>query len=181
MPAGRQLPDAATAKPPPAAKQAKLASLAAGVPPTVSMTPPLAASGPAASTAAPHVSGAAASVGEAAASAPPSSSAAARDGASADSLRDYRMALAIEARRFKRYPPLARERGWQGTAEAAVTGSSVGAPLVSLQRSSGHAALDEQTLDMVRRATLATPLPEALRGRDFRVLLPVRFSLDDDQ
>lgn len=90
------------------------------------------------------------------------------------------MALAIEAKRFKRYPPLARERGWEGIAEASVNVSKLAEPRVSLERSSGYAVLDEQTLEMVRRAAHATPLPEALRGRDIRVLLPVRFSLDSD-
>lgn len=157
-------------------------------PANVSLTTPAASPvrhAPAAASAlAAHATGAAAGAagaGEATVTAPASSNASAREGVSSDALRDYRMALAIEARRFKRYPPLARERGWEGTAEAAVTAITPGAPQVSLQRSSGYAALDEQTLDMLRRAALATPLPEALRGRDFRVVLPVRFSLDDDQ
>ncbi|WP_184414955.1 energy transducer TonB [Rhodocyclus tenuis] len=104
----------------------------------------------------------------------------ARDGASADALREYRVALAIEAKRFKRYPPLARERGWEGIAEVSVSAGKLTEPRVSLERSSGYAVLDEQTLEMLRRAAHATPLPEALRGRDFRVVLPVRFSLDSD-
>ncbi|HET7776889.1 MAG TPA: hypothetical protein VFK74_11010, partial [Azospira sp.] len=40
-----------------------------------------------------------------------------REGSSGDALRQYRLALALEARRFKRYPRLARERGWEGTVE----------------------------------------------------------------
>lgn len=102
-----------------------------------------------------------------------------RDGVSPDALREYRMGLAIEARRFKRYPPLARERGWEGTVEAAVSGGGLAPPRVSLERSSGYPVLDEQTLDMVRRAASNTPVPEALRGREFRIVLPVRFSLDE--
>jgi len=153
-------------------------------PANVSLTTPAASPvrhAPAAASAlAAHATGAA-SAGDATVTAPASSNASAREGVSTDALREYRMALAIEARRFKRYPPLARERGWEGTAEAAVSSITAGSPQVSLQRSSGYAALDEQTLDMLRRAALATPLPEALRGRDFRVVLPVRFSLDDDQ
>lgn len=120
----------------------------------------------------------AASSGATAAVGPPAS---ASDGPRPDALREYRLALAIEARRFKRYPPLARERGWEGTVEAAVSGGVAAVPLVSLERSSGYAALDEQTLDMLRRAALSTPLPESLRGHEFRVVVPVRFSLDNDK
>jgi protein TonB len=120
------------------------------------------------------VSGEVAAPGASANSAP-------HEGLRADALREYRLALAIEARRYKRYPPLARERGWEGTVEAAVSGGSVAAPLVSLERSSGYAALDEQTIDMLRRAALSTPLPEGLRGREFRVVVPVRFSLENER
>ena len=31
---------------------------------------------------------------------------------------------------------------------------------------------------MIEQAAAATTLPEALRGREFRVLLPIEFSLD---
>ncbi len=103
-----------------------------------------------------------------------------RAGVSADDLRQYRMALAIAARRFMHYPPLARERGWQGRVEVAVSVSAwQRAPAVTLLRSSGHVALDEQALAMLEQAAASTLLPESLKGRDFRVLLPIEFSLDD--
>ena len=103
-----------------------------------------------------------------------------RVGVNADDLRQYRMALAIAARRFKHYPPLARERGWQGRVEVAVSVSAwQRAPAVLLIRSSGHVALDEQALAMLEQAAASTLLPESLQGRDLRVLLPIEFSLDD--
>ncbi len=90
------------------------------------------------------------------------------------------MALAIAARRFKRYPPLAREGGWQGRVEVAVSVSAwQRVPQLALIRSSGHAVLDEQALAMIEQAAASTLLPESLKGRDFRVLLPVEFSLDE--
>jgi protein TonB len=99
---------------------------------------------------------------------------------SPDDLRQYRVALAIAARRFKRYPPLARERGWEGRVEVAVSmSSSLPVPKMSLVRSSGHALLDEQAVSMVERASAATALPDGLRGRGFRVLLPIEFSMED--
>lgn len=89
------------------------------------------------------------------------------------------MALAIAARRFKRYPPVARESLWEGTAEVAVSMSAWGhVPELSLVRSSGRAVLDTQAMLMIEQAAAATTLPEALRGRAFRVLLPIEFSLD---
>lgn len=104
------------------------------------------------------------------------------EGVSADELRQYRVALAIAARRFKRYPPLARERGWQGSVEVALSSSnSAPRPQLTLSRSSGHVALDEQALAMIEQAAANTLLPEGLRGRNFRVLLPIEFSLDDDR
>ncbi len=105
----------------------------------------------------------------------------AREGASGDALRQYRLALALEARRFKRYPRLARERGWEGTVEVVVlVGGPAGlAGTVQLQRSSGYGLLDDQGLEMLNRALAATPLPEALRGRELRLVLPIEFKLEE--
>lgn len=101
-------------------------------------------------------------------------------GISADDLRQYRLSLAIAARRFKRYPALARERGWQGTADVALNFSALlPAPQISLTHSSGSPQLDEQALDMVSQAARTTFLPESLKGRDLHILLPVRFSLEE--
>ena len=52
-------------------------------------------------------------------------------------------------------------------------------PQLSLLRSSGHALLDEQAVSMIEQAAAATALPDSLQGRDFRVLLPIDFSLED--
>lgn len=118
----------------------------------------------------------------ASANTPASAPASLREGVSADDLRQYRLSLAIAARRFKRYPAVARERGWEGTAEVAVSVNALlPAPEVILVRSSGRAALDEQAFEMMAQAARSTALPESLKGRDFRVLLPVRFSLEGNQ
>lgn len=104
------------------------------------------------------------------------------EGVNANDLRQYRLSLAIAARRFKRYPAMARERGWEGTADVVLTvGAQRSAPDVSLVRSSGYAELDRQAQEMMAQAARATVLPESLRGRDLRVSLPVQFSLDASQ
>jgi TonB family protein len=104
------------------------------------------------------------------------------DGLNANDLRQYRLALAVSARRFKQYPALAREQGWVGSAEIELT---IRAHLpqtgVALLRSSGHAVLDDQAKEMMSQAVNSTLLPESLKGRDFQLLLPVKFSLEDVQ
>lgn len=103
------------------------------------------------------------------------------EGLSADDLRQYRLSLAIAARGFKRYPALASQRGWEGTAEVALNVSASGpAPEVVLVRSSGRGVLDQQALEMLTQAARVTNLPEGLKARDFRVLLPVQFSLENE-
>lgn len=98
-------------------------------------------------------------------------------GLDADGLRSYRLALAREARRHKRYPARAIDAGWEGTAELRVTVTARAAPTVHLLRSSGHAALDAAALDMLGKAIPATALPVTLKDREFSVDLPVVFEL----
>lgn len=105
---------------------------------------------------------------------------AASPGLDADSLRQYRFSLVSAARRFKRYPPLAIERGESGRAEVrlgvAANGSSL-APQIST--SSGFPLLDQAALDMVARAAQATSVPAGLQGSAFAVTLPVEFDLEE--
>ncbi len=105
----------------------------------------------------------------------------AQEGVSADDLRQYRVSLAVAARGFKRYPALARERGWEGTVELAVTTQSHRLhPEVSILHTSGHALLDEEAQEMLRKAVGVTTLPGDLQGRNFRMILPVQFGLGDE-
>lgn len=104
------------------------------------------------------------------------------DGGNTNDLHQYRISLAIAARRFRHYPAQARARGWEGAAELAlVIGPRQLAPAVSVVRSSGHPVLDAQATEMMIQAVRMTALPERMKGRDFRMLLSVRFSLDDNQ
>jgi protein TonB len=105
-----------------------------------------------------------------------------REGVSADELRQYRLSLATAAKRFKRYPALARERGWEGSVDIALNGSSLlPEPEIVLLRSSGRTLLDEQALAMMAQAARATTLPEGMRGRNFRIQLTMEFNLENDQ
>jgi protein TonB len=106
--------------------------------------------------------------------------AAAQAGIDADGVRAYRIELARGARAHKRYPSLARERGWSGTAEVRIDVSGEGRPRrVALARSSGHDLLDREAVDMLARAAADTAVPDALRGQTFAVRLPVVFDLEE--
>ncbi|MDR1935538.1 MAG: energy transducer TonB, partial [Candidatus Accumulibacter sp.] len=105
----------------------------------------------------------------------------ARDETGADDLRRYRLALKASAERLKRYPPLAREQGWEGSVEIALDFRPPAAePELSLAASSGKKILDEQALETLRQAVRRTDLPESLKGRDFRILQVVSFNLEDE-
>ncbi len=102
-------------------------------------------------------------------------------GVAADGLRRYRLALASEARRFKRYPMQATASGWSGTAEIRLEVGSDGRPRsATLAHSSGHEALDRAALTMIDAGALRARLPDSLRGKDFSVTLPVVFNLEND-
>lgn len=101
-------------------------------------------------------------------------------GVNEDGLRQYRIELAAAARRFRSYPAIARARGWEGVAEVSVVVSAgLPEPSLRLAKSSGHVILDEQAIDMLSRAAARTALPDSLRGKNFVVPMPIRFSLQD--
>jgi protein TonB len=97
----------------------------------------------------------------------------------ADALRSYRIALAAQARRFKRYPPQAMAAGWEGTAEVRLSLPSAGKPTVDLARSAGQAVLDRAAVTMIDAAAARVAVPASLQGREFSITLPVMFSLND--
>ena len=98
----------------------------------------------------------------------------------AEGLGEYRLGLAREARRFKRYPTVARENAWTGVVVLMIQGAASSAvPTVSIDQSSGHAVLDAQALEMVEKATRLAPLPVSLMGKRFAISLPIHYRLDD--
>ena len=107
---------------------------------------------------------------------PPAKSAEALD---ASLLEAYRLALIDAAKRYKRYPVQAMERGWEGRVEIRVVVGANGTIKSALvKRSSKYQILDDQALDMVKRAfnalAQAQPVPH---GREFTVDVPVIFEL----
>jgi periplasmic protein TonB len=91
----------------------------------------------------------------------------------------YRVQLIDEARRHKRYPPLARENNWQGDVRVGVAVGANGRPTVTLKGSSGYEVLDRQALEMFTQAARAVPVPPELRGREFALELRAVYGLED--
>lgn len=76
------------------------------------------------------------------------------------------------------YPPLARQRGWQGRVVLEVTVRADGSVAeVNLHTSCGHDLLDRTALATVLRRWLFTPALAEGRPVLARVLVPVQFSL----
>lgn len=99
---------------------------------------------------------------------------------SADALRQYRIDLASNARRYRHYPSAARSRGQEGLVALEVLLAPGRSPVVRMAGGSGHALLDEQGLAMADKAVRVTAIPEGLRGREVVVPMPIRFSLESD-
>jgi protein TonB len=91
----------------------------------------------------------------------------------------YRVQLIDEARRYKRYPPLARENNWQGDVRVGVVIGANGRPSVTLKGSSGYEVLDRQALEMFAQAARAVPVPPALRGKEFALEVRAVYGLED--
>ena len=80
--------------------------------------------------------------------------------------------------RFKRYPATARADRLEGVPLARITIDRSGHVLsVTLARSSGIPALDEEAIRLPGRADPLPPPPEELSGNPIELLLPVRFSV----
>lgn len=99
---------------------------------------------------------------------------------SPEGMRQYRLNLAREARRFKNYPSLARERGWEGVVVVVVNAvAGGGVPQIGLSQSSGFALLDEEARKLVSLAAQTAMMPDSLRNRQFALTLPIHYRLDD--
>lgn len=91
----------------------------------------------------------------------------------------YGSLLAREFAKHKQYPGIARMRGWQGTTRVQLEIDADGnVTATSIHESSGHEALDKQALEMVKKASPLPLPPEALRNRQFTILVPVTFRLE---
>jgi periplasmic protein TonB len=106
------------------------------------------------------------------ATAPPASRATPR------SVTNWQSELAAHIEHFKRYPADARAHGEQGIARVAFTIDHEGHLLASrIVQSSGSAALDHETLEMLTRAQPMPRPPGELKDRELSFVVPVRFNI----
>jgi protein TonB len=91
----------------------------------------------------------------------------------------FRLEIIAQAKRFKRYPRLAMDNNWEGRTDVRIVFGADGRRVsMTIARSSGHEALDKQALDTLSKAFV--PVPAALRGKEFTVVIPVIYSLKDE-
>lgn len=97
-------------------------------------------------------------------------------GASAAAVASYKQMVAAHLQRFKQYPPAAKAAGQQGTARVSFTLSRSGSVMsAGLGGSSGHPALDAETLAMVRRAQPFPTFPPDVKQSAMSFSAPVAF------
>ena len=97
------------------------------------------------------------------------------------SVAQYRLALIGTAKQYKLYPAHAIERGWEGRVDVRLLiGADGELTLALVKRSSGHELLDRHAVTMMKKATSLTPIPPALRDREFAVEVPVLFELKSE-
>lgn len=103
---------------------------------------------------------------------------AASSGASAAAAASYKQMVAAHLQRFKQYPPAAKAAGQQGTARVSFTLGRSGQVLSArLGGSSGQAALDAETLAMVRRAQPFPAFPPDINQSSMTFSVPMQFSI----
>jgi protein TonB len=99
-------------------------------------------------------------------------------GARAAAIASYNQLVAAHLQRFKQYPPASKAAGQQGTARLSFSLGRGGQVLASrLAGSSGHAALDGETLAMVRRAQPFPAFPPDMKQASMSFNVPVQFSI----
>ena len=99
-------------------------------------------------------------------------------GASAAAVASYNQRVAAHLQRFKQYPPASKAAGQQGTSRLSFSISRSGQVLSSrLAGSSGHAALDAETLAMVRRAQPFPAFPPEMKQASMSFSVPIQFSI----
>jgi protein TonB len=93
----------------------------------------------------------------------------------------YGLGLKGQMKRYMAYPRAARENNWEGKLELVLVIGANGmiADIVVL-KTSGHAILDKAAMDAVRKAKPLVPIPEGLKGREFRLEMPIEFNLKDE-
>ena len=95
------------------------------------------------------------------------------------SIESYSSVLANAIAKYKQYPKIAQMRGWQGTVIADLEIDSKGSVIsVKIKKSSTYEVLDNEALEMIKKASPFPAPPDNLRGKNFNVLVPISFKLE---
>ena len=83
--------------------------------------------------------------------------------------------------KHKKYPRIAQTRGWQGEVILELLLDGNGKLLEkNIIQSSGYDSLDQQALEMVTKAAPFPTPPDALRGNNFTIKVPIPFKLESE-
>jgi len=94
-------------------------------------------------------------------------------------LAAYRSALVEHLQGFRRYPAMARLRHQEGEVMVRFTLDRAGRLVdLAVERSSGVAALDSESLAMLHRAEPLPPIPAGMAEGHLAFVFPVRFRLE---
>ncbi|MEQ1712102.1 MAG: energy transducer TonB [Hyphomicrobium sp.] len=94
------------------------------------------------------------------------------------SLPTWKSKIETSLEKSKRYPASAQSRGQHGVAHVSFVINREGRLLSSrLERGTGHPALDEEALELLKRAEPFPPPPGELGGLHVSLSVPIRFNL----
>ena len=92
------------------------------------------------------------------------------------SIAQFRLELIEIAKRYKRYPRAAVDNNWEGKVDLRMVVAANGAiASLSVRKSAGYAALDDEAQQMFRAAKGQLAIPPALRGKEFTLDISADF------
>jgi len=97
-----------------------------------------------------------------------------------DDRNQYGDMLTRHIDKYKQYPRIAQMRNWEGDVLLELQLDANGNLTSSrIYTSSGKESLDNQALEMVKKASPFPVPPASLRGRAFTIMVPIKFRLDN--
>jgi protein TonB len=94
-------------------------------------------------------------------------------------LVDWQHSLMTKLHHAKRYPRHSRRLRQEGVVYLRFTVDRMGSVLsASIERSAGHPLLDEETLELIKRAQPLPPLPSDMPQKTLEIVVPVEFFLN---
>ena len=101
------------------------------------------------------------------------------EGGAPEAELSYQQELQLWLQKYKRYPRRLKRRGVEGEVLVAFTLDAEGRLLnEKIVRSSGESALDEAAVALLRAAEPMPAIPRALGVDQYRVEVPIRYSVD---